>query len=119
VPARPTSAAEVAHRVRGVLDVVDHLGIRQPAVRLANGLHVDDAGLAEATRRALALVVGGQHSAVRSTVSHGLVALDGLVDADVRARAERAVAAVPGVEAVVNRLHLPVPDDGPDPAPLL
>jgi osmotically-inducible protein OsmY len=109
------AAGEVAHRVPGVLDVVDHLEIRQPAVLLADGLHIRDAEVAEAIRRALVLVADARHADVMSTVSRGRVVLEGLVeDPPTRERAARAVAAVPGVAAVVNHLHVPRPDDGPD-----
>jgi osmotically-inducible protein OsmY len=50
-----------------------------------------------------------------STVSRGRVVLEGLVeDTPARQHAVRAVAAVPGVCAVVDHLHVPRPDDGPD-----
>jgi osmotically-inducible protein OsmY len=112
------AVGEVAHRVPGVLDVVDHLEIRQPAVLLADGLHIADAEIAEAVRRALVLAADARHLDVMSTVSRGRVVLDGLVeDAPTRQYAVRAVEAVPGVRAVVDRLHVPRPDDGPDDGP--
>ena len=87
----------------------------QPAFWLADGLHIRDADLAVAIRRALVLAAGVSHGDVVSTVSRGRVVLDGLVDdAQTRVRAARAVAAVPGVTTVVNHIRVPCPSDGPD-----
>jgi osmotically-inducible protein OsmY len=106
------AASDVAHRVPGVLDVVNHLEMWRP-----RGEHVSDTDVAEAVRQRLVFVAGARHGAILSTVSHGSVVLDGIVQNDaVREGLVDAVAALPGVVAVVSHLHVPCPEDGPDDA---
>jgi osmotically-inducible protein OsmY len=100
------AAVELAHRVAGVLDVVDHLEVRLPPNLLEPGLRRSDVDLARAVRREVTLAVGAQHDRIRATVARGHVALEGDADAaHLRDRIGRAVAAVPGVTHVENRVR--------------
>jgi osmotically-inducible protein OsmY len=106
------AADELAHRVAGVRDVVDHLEVRLPPNLLAPGLVRTDVDLAGAIRREVTLVAGAQHDRIRATVSRGQVTLEGDVDAaHLRDRVARAVAAVPGVRHLEDRVRAIGPAD--------
>ncbi len=95
------AAQEAAHRVPGVLDVVNHL--RLPGSGTAPESDVE---LCRAVRRALQRAVP-DHRHIRTSVERGWVTLCGCVTtAEDRQRAERAVEAVPGVRGVTNGIHV-------------
>ncbi|MDR5709289.1 MAG: BON domain-containing protein [Armatimonadota bacterium] len=95
------AAQEAAHRVPGVLDVVNHLSVQ--------GLHpapASDLELARAVRRALRRHLP-THQRVRSAVECGWVTLTGTVPSgEDRERVEELVQAIPGVRGVVNMLAI-------------
>lgn len=73
-PAREAAAA-AAHRVAGVLDVVNELRVRAP-----DSFRRTDLELAKAVRHALEWDVAVPHDRIGSTVSDGVVTLQGSVD---------------------------------------
>src|SRR4026207_2007445 len=95
---RRHAAAEAAHRVRGVLDVAHDIGVKTPGTP---GL--TDTQIAQAVRHALAWDVFVPESRIQSTVSDGVVLLDGEVDSLTELKdAERAVRNLAGVRAVTS-----------------
>jgi osmotically-inducible protein OsmY len=97
---RRHAAAEAAHRVRGVLDVANDIVVKTPGTP---GL--TDTQIAQAVRHALAWDVFVPESRVQSTVSDGVVLLDGEVDSLTELKdAERAVRNLAGVRAVTSLL---------------
>lgn len=95
---RRHAAAEAAHRVRGVLDVANDIVVRTPGTP---GL--TDTEIAQAVRHALAWDVFVPESRIQSTVSDGVVLLDGEVDSLTELKdAERAVRNLAGVRAVTS-----------------
>jgi osmotically-inducible protein OsmY len=97
---RRHAAAEAAHRVRGVLDVANDIVVKTPG---APGL--TDTEIAQAVRHALAWDVFVPESRIQSTVSDGVVMLDGEVDSLTELKdAERAVRNLAGVRAVTSLL---------------
>lgn len=95
--AKRLAAAEAVHRVRGVLDVADDVTVRVP------GGAPDDTDIAHAVRDTLIWDVFVPDTRIRSTVSNGVVTLDGDVDTWAqRDDAERAIRNLAGVRAVVN-----------------
>jgi osmotically-inducible protein OsmY len=94
------AAREAAHRVVGVLDVVDNVEVKWSGIR-----GQDDAEIAQAVRFALEWDVFVPDQKIRSTVSHGRVTLEGEVTT-LRERddAERAVRSLEGVKGVSNFL---------------
>jgi osmotically-inducible protein OsmY len=93
-----------AHRVPGVLDVVDEI-----VVVPEPGRERSDADLAAAVRHTLQWDVHVPDARVQSTVSGGWVTLEGEVDVlREREDAERAVGALLGVRGVHNRLAVAV-----------
>jgi osmotically-inducible protein OsmY len=100
--AKLRSAEEAAHRVHGVLDVANDLDVKLPG----NG-HRTDTEIAAAVRRALEWDVTVPEESIRSTVSHGMVTLEGVVAHwSERADAERAVERLAGVKRVANRIEI-------------
>lgn len=73
-PAREAAAA-AAHRVAGVFDVVNELRVQAP-----DSFRRTDVELAKAVRHALEWDVAVPHERIRSTVSDGVVTLEGSVD---------------------------------------
>lgn len=69
------SAQDAAHRVSGVLDVVNDVQIKLPG-----SLERDDADIARAVRHALEWDVTVPHERIRTTVSRGVVTIEGTVD---------------------------------------
>jgi osmotically-inducible protein OsmY len=98
--AKRMAAQEAARRVIGVLDVANDIKVRVPG-----GFTRTDTEIAQAVRSALEWDVFVPEDKIRSTVSDGLVTLDGTVERwSQRADAERAVRNLTGVKSVVNRL---------------
>ncbi len=98
--AKRMAAQEAAHRVIGVLDVANDIKVRVPG-----GFTRTDTEIAQAVRSALEWDVFVPEDKIRSTVSDGLVTLDGTVERwSQRADAERAVRNLTGVKSVVNRI---------------
>lgn len=100
-PVAKHAAQEAAHRVPGVLDVVNH--VRLPG---STGGPESDVELCRAVRRALQRAVR-EHRRIQTSVERGWVTLCGCVETvEERERAERAVEAVPGVRGVTNGIHV-------------
>lgn len=94
------AAQEAAHRVEGVLDVANELDVRLPGLGVPT-----DGELAEEVRETLSGDDQIPGSRIRTTVSHGVVTLEGEVDsAGQREEASRAIRNVPGVKGLTNRL---------------
>ena len=100
--AKKLAAREAAHRVFGVLDVVDDVEVHIPG-----SLARTDTEIARAVRNTLEWDVFLPDTTIRTTVSHGLVTLDGqvgnLLD---RYEAERAIRRLAGVKGVANNLFV-------------
>lgn len=94
------AAREAAHRVHGVLDVVDDMRVKVPTI-----WERTDQDLANAVRHALEWDVTVPHDRITTTVSHGNVTLEGTVDTwTQRYNAQRAVERLAGVEAVIDNI---------------
>lgn len=107
--AKKLAAVEAAHRVHGVLDVVDDMTVRVPSV-----WERSDEDIARAVRNALKWDVLVPDERITSTVSKGTVTLEGRVDTWAqRTDAERAVQRLTGVTGVVNRISVAVPPIDP------
>jgi osmotically-inducible protein OsmY len=102
---KKVAAEEAAHRVRGVLDVANDL-----EVRLTSGTLRTDTEIAHAVRHALAWSLLIPDERIHSTVSGGLVTLEGEVDsiAD-RTEAANAIRHLAGVVGVMNRIAVVPP----------
>jgi osmotically-inducible protein OsmY len=98
--AKKLAAQEAAHRVAGVLDVANDIFVKPPSLRART-----DTDIAQAVRRALEWDVRVPHEHIQSTVTSGLVVLEGAVDSwRQREDAERAVRHLDGVLAVTNKI---------------
>lgn len=98
--AKKMAARGAAHRVHGVLDVVDNMQVKIPS-----RWERTDEDIARAVRDALRWDVLVPDEAITSTVSGGVVTLQGAVEQRAqRADAERAVEHLTGVRNVVNRI---------------
>jgi osmotically-inducible protein OsmY len=96
--AKRIAAQEAARRVIGVLDVANNI-----TVKLPGGSSRTDTEIAQAVRRALEWDVFVPDQNIRSTVTNGIVTLEGDVDRwSERAAAERAVRNLIAVKGVVN-----------------
>ncbi|HZM52869.1 MAG TPA: BON domain-containing protein [Vicinamibacteria bacterium] len=96
------AAAEAAHRVRGVLDVANNIVVKLPGTPGRT-----DTEVAHAVRNALAWDVFVPDTQIRSTVSDGVVMLDGEVDTWAQAEdAEKAVRNLAGVRAVTSLISV-------------
>lgn len=96
------AAAEAAHRVPEVLDVANDIQVRDAAVDAPT-----DSELAVAVRRALQWDSRLHQEDIRSTVTAGVVTLEGVVPgAAQRGEATRAVGRLHGVRRVDNRLRI-------------
>lgn len=99
------AAVEAAHRVFGVLDVVDELTVRIPTA-----WERTDEDIARAVRNALKWDVLVPDDRITSTVSKGTVTLQGTVDTWAqRNDAERAVQRLTGVRNVINQITVKGP----------
>ena len=108
--AAKVAAQKAAHRVPGVLDVVNDL-----VVPIAPGLERSDADLAAAIRHALQWDVRVSDERIGSTVGSGYVTLEGTVNLlREREDAERVVRSLAGVRGVTN--HIRVEKHSVDPA---
>jgi osmotically-inducible protein OsmY len=98
--AKKVAAREAAHRVGGVLDVVDDTRVHIP-----NSLERTDTDIAQAVRDALTWDVYVPEDRIQTTVSDGWVTLDGEVETwPQRQAAEDAIQNLIGVRGVMNRL---------------
>lgn len=101
--AKRHAAQVAAHRVAGVLDVANDVEVRVSRTGL------NDTDIARAVRHALEWNVFVPDERIRSTVSDGVVTLEGDVDCgSEREDAERAVRDLAGVRSVLNRLEVRV-----------
>jgi osmotically-inducible protein OsmY len=100
--AKLRGAQEAAHRVAGVLDVANDL-----AVKPAGSAAKTDTDIALAVRQALEWDVLVPDEQIRSTVSHGVVILEGTVARwKQRFDAERAIERLAGVRRVLDRIDV-------------
>ena len=96
------AALEAAHRVAGVADVVDNVH-----VKLAGSALRDDTDIAKAARFALKWDVAVPEEKITTTVSDGVITLEGQVElVSQREDAATAVAHLSGVRGVNNRLRV-------------
>ncbi len=99
------AARDAAHRVFGVLDVVDELKVKIPTV-----WERTDEDVARAVRHALTWDVLVPDERITSTVSGGVVTLQGGVDTwTQRDDARRAVQRLTGVRSIVNQITVAGP----------
>jgi osmotically-inducible protein OsmY len=99
------AAAEAAHRVRGVLDVANDVVVKMPGMPGRT-----DTDVAHAVRNALVWDVFVPDTRIRSTVSDGVVTLDGEVETWTQAEdAEKAVRNLAGVRSVMNLISIEPP----------
>jgi osmotically-inducible protein OsmY len=99
------AAEEAAHRVAGVLDVVNDLQVN-PVDALVRA----DADIAHAVRRTLEWDALVPNERIRSTIAEGWVTLEGDVDFwHQREDAERAVRRLAGVRGVTNDIVVSAP----------
>ena len=104
--AKRAAAEQAAHRVFGVLDVANDLEVQLTGVGAARS----DTDIAQSVRHALEWDVTVPDKAIRSTVSKGVVTLEGTVGFwSERSDAERAIEKIFGVKAVVNRIEVRPP----------
>lgn len=97
--AKKTAARAAAHRILGVMDVVDELAVKIP------GHPRTDQELAQAVRHALTWDVYVPEKQITSTVSDGWVTLEGSVERwHQRDEAVRAVQRLSGVRGVSNHI---------------
>jgi osmotically-inducible protein OsmY len=102
VYAKKIAAREAAHRVHGVLDVVDEMQVKVPGIGART-----DTELARAVREALEWDAFVPDEKIASTVSMGIVTLEGLVQTwTQRADAERVVRGLSGVRGVINQISV-------------
>jgi osmotically-inducible protein OsmY len=100
--AKKLAAQKAAHRVPGVLDVANDI-----QVKVTGSLRRTDSEIARAIRLALEWDVLVPSNQIHSTVANGLVTLEGEVDYySERADAERAIAHLPGVRGVTNKIQV-------------
>ncbi len=100
--AKRLAAKETAHRVYGVLDVANDI-----VVHTASSPGRTDAEIAEQARRALEWDVFVPHEKIHTTVSKGILTLEGEVaSASQRNDAARAVRNLLGVVAVANTIRV-------------
>ncbi len=104
-----SAAAESAHRVPEVTDVANEIQVRGAAVDTPS-----DSDLAVAVRRALQWDARISDRDIRSTVTGGVVTLEGAVATLAqRSEATRAVGRLHGVRRVDNRLRIPAEGEQP------
>jgi osmotically-inducible protein OsmY len=96
------AAQEAAHRVAGVLDVANDIEVR-PIDQFVR----TDSEIAGAVRNALEWDALVPNELIKSTVSDGLVTLEGQVDyGRERTDAERAIRRLAGVVGVINKITI-------------
>jgi osmotically-inducible protein OsmY len=100
--AKLRAVEEAAHRVPGVLDVANDLTVKP----LPSSTRTDTE-IAHAVRQALEWDVTVSDRHLQSTISRGVVTLDGKASSWAqRADAERAIERLTGVRGVINRIHV-------------
>jgi osmotically-inducible protein OsmY len=100
--ATSSAAVEAAHRVAGVKDVANELQIKS-----AQSAHLTDTDVAKAVRHALEWDALIPDRGIRSTVTAGVVTLEGLVTTPIeREEVERVVGRLKGVRRLDNRLQI-------------
>jgi osmotically-inducible protein OsmY len=100
--AKKLTAQRAAHSVPGVLDVANDI-----EVKVTGSLQRTDSEIARAVRHALEWDVLVPSYKIHSTVANGWVTLDGEVEYySEREDAERAVAHLPGVRGVTNKIEV-------------
>ena len=100
VYAKKIAAREAAHRVHGVLDVVDELQVKVARIGAPT-----DTDIARGVRDALEWDAFVPDEKITSTVSLGIVTLEGVVPTwSQRADAERVVRGLAGVRGVINQI---------------
>jgi osmotically-inducible protein OsmY len=100
--AHKIAAAEAAHRVAGVLDVVNELEVRLP-----DSSHRSDPEIAGAVRKVLEWDVTVPHEAITTTVSDGVIIVEGVLPtAEQRVASLRAIRNLVGVKGVVDHLRI-------------
>jgi osmotically-inducible protein OsmY len=105
------AAKEAAHRVAGVSDVADDIKVNLPGMRERT-----DTDIAQAARSALEWDVFVPHEQIRTTVSNGIVTLEGEVDNwNEHDDAGRAVRNLTGVREVKNLLTVAPSFESPSP----
>lgn len=98
--AEKIAAQKAAHRVAGVLDVVNNVDVKLPG-----DWQKSDLDIATEVRKALELDVLVPHREIQTTVANGWITLAGSVATwSQREIAERAIAHLPGVRGVTNTL---------------
>jgi osmotically-inducible protein OsmY len=96
------AARDAAHRVVGVLDVVDDMKVKIPSA-----WERTDEDIAKAVRNGLKWDVLVPEERITTTVSSGMITLQGSVDTwTQRYHAERAVCNLTGVRGVVNQISV-------------
>ncbi len=101
--AKKIAAQEAAHRVMGVLDVANDLEVQGLSTRT-------DADIARAVRIAIEWDVFVPHQRIRTTVSQGVVTLEGSADYwSQRDDAQRAIKNLEGVRGIINRIEVKPP----------
>lgn len=99
------AAEEAVHRVSGVLDVANNLEVKQPDAGAPS-----DTEIAQAVRRVLEWHVHIPHERIHSTVTSGIVSLEGAVPyLSQREEAARLVLNLVGVRGVANRIAVEGP----------
>lgn len=108
--AKKLAAQEAAHRVHGVLDVVDDVTVKIPGVGART-----DSEIAQAVRHALEWDPLVFAELIQTTVANGWVTLDGQVERwSQRGDAEHAVRHVVGMQGVTNRITVKAPEVRPE-----
>ncbi len=104
------AAQDAAHRVWGVLDVVNHIDVRLPGSTIRT-----DADIATDVRQALECDVFVAADRIQTTVSHGEVTLEGEVDVlRERGDAWNAVLHISGVTRIIDKLKIRRPSVSAD-----
>ncbi len=107
--AKKVAAQDAAHRVLGVLDVANDLEVRPPGTGAPS-----DTEIAAAVRNALLWDTRVPHTKIHSTVAHGVVTLEGVVDyTSQREDAASAIRNLAGVRGVTNELVVFQPQVAP------
>jgi osmotically-inducible protein OsmY len=100
--ATSTAAVEAAHRVAGVKDVANELQVKS-----VQSAHLTDTDIAKVVRQALEWDALVPDKEIRSTVTAGVVTLEGLVTTPIeREEVERVVRRLKGVRRLDNRLQV-------------
>lgn len=100
--ATSAAAVEAAHRVAGVKDVANELQVKS-----AQSTHLTDTEIAQAVRQSLEWDALIPDKEIRSTVTAGVVVLEGVVTTPIqREEVERVVGRLKGIRRLDNRLQV-------------